>query len=112
MRIDLPITIIFDCQSTDQSAIGRAAGKIIGTLQYETDGDGTDALFFPVYPPPDKFEAKYTESGQAIIAHIPLTADQRVNARTAVNPFDYMVGTVAERQAAQDKVDAERDQTP
>lgn len=112
MKIDLPIVIIFDCQATDQSSIARAAGKIIGTLQYDTEGDGRDALFFPVYPPPETFEARYVESGQSIIAHIPAGADKLVNGRSAVNPFDYMVGTEAERTAAQDKVDSERDPTP
>jgi hypothetical protein len=112
MKIDLPITIIFDCQATDQGAIGRAAGKIIGTLQYDTEGDGTDALFFSVYPPPEKFEAKYVESGQSILAHIPAAADKLVNSRAAANPYDYMVGTEEERTAAQAKVDAEQDPTP
>lgn len=112
MKIDLPITIIFDCQDMGHTSISRAAGTLVGTLQYDTDGDGTDTLFFPVYPPPETFEAKFTESGQSILAHIPAVADKIVNSRAARSPYDYMVGTEAERTAAQDKVDAERDPTP
>ena len=48
MRIDLPITIIFDCQDTTLGDLTRAAGKIVGTLQYDTEGDGTHTLSFPV----------------------------------------------------------------
>lgn len=103
MKIDLPVTIIFDCQKTSQNAIMRSAGHIVGTLRYETEGDGTDALFFPVYPPPEIFEAKYIESGQTILAHIPRDVDKCVNNRAARSPFDYMVGTEKEREIAQEE---------
>lgn len=110
MKIDLPVTIIFDCQGTDHAAIGRAAGKIIGTLQYDTDGDGADALFFPIYPPPETFEARYTESGQPILAHITAAADKLINSRAARNPYDYAVGTEQERTIWQEEVDEQRAQ--
>jgi hypothetical protein len=108
MKIDLPIVILFDCQATDPRSIAAAAGKIVGTLQYDTDGDGRDALFFPTYPPPESFDAKYVESGQSILAHIPSETDKKVNARAARSPYDYMVGSEAERLIAQDEADEER----
>lgn len=107
MKIDLPITIIFDCQATDPRSIAAAAGKIIGTLQYDTEGDGRDALFFPIYPPPESFEAKYIESGQPILAHIPSETDKKVTARAQRSPYDYMVGSEAERLIAQEEADEE-----
>jgi hypothetical protein len=119
VKIDLPITIIFDCQATDASSIGRAAGHVIGTLRYETDGDGSDAVLFGSYPPDEKpclvGGREYVPEGEpalALLSHIPAKADARISSRAARSPWDYMVGTDAERQAAQDKVDAERDPTP
>lgn len=104
MKIDLPITIIFDCQNTDYST-ERNAGKQVFTLRYETDGDGSDALLLPGYPPQDPVEEKYAESGQAILAHIARATDDRIKARARRNPWDYMVGTEQEREIAQEEAD-------
>lgn len=114
MKIDLPITIIFDCQATDAGSIGRAAGHMIGTLRYETGGDGTDAVLFDSYPPDEKparlLGREFIPQGepaQCLLAHIPTAVDRRVNSRAARSPWDYMVGTEAERDLAQAKADAQ-----
>lgn len=116
MKIDLPVTIIFDCQATDHAAIGRAAGVLIGTLRYETDSDGTDAVLFGSYPPDEKqvmlLGREFIPQGepaQGLLAHMPAAADKKVSARAARSPWDYMVGTDAERKVAQEEADAERD---
>lgn len=105
MKIDLPITIIFDCQDTNPTSIGRAAGVLVATLRYDTDGDGKDALLLPVYPPVEPIEEKYAESGQAILAHIPGGTDKKINRRAARSPYDYMVGSEKEREIAQEEAD-------
>lgn len=119
MKIDLPVTIIFDCERTDHDAINRAAGVLVGTLRYDTEGDGTDAVLFSQYPPDEKpvmlMGREFIPQGEpagAFLACIPAKADTKINSRAANSPYDYMVGNEEERQAAQDKVDAEKDPTP
>ncbi|MDE2106624.1 MAG: hypothetical protein KGL39_55930 [Patescibacteria group bacterium] len=104
MKIDLPITITFDCQDTGYST-ERNAGKQVFTLRYELDGDGTDALLLPGYPPTEPVEEKYAESGQAILAHITRAIDERVKNRAIRNPWDYAVGTDEERTVWQEEAD-------
>lgn len=105
MKIDLPITIIFDCQNTDHASIMRAAGTLVCTLRYDTDGDGRDAILLPVYPPVEPVDEQYAESGQSILAHIPAATDRKINSRAARSPWDYMVGTEKEREIAQEDAD-------
>lgn len=107
MKIDLPITIIFDCQDTNSNSIMRAAGKLVCTLRYDTDGDGRDAILLPTYPPVEPVQEQYAESGQSILAHIPSAADKKVSQRAARSPYDYMVGTEQEREIAQEEADQE-----
>ncbi len=113
MKIDLPVLIVFDCQQTDAGSIGRSAGHRVCTLRYETDGDGTDAVLFGEYPPNEKpvliLNREFVPQGdpaQGVMAHIPSDVDTRVNARVARSPWDYMVGTDEEREAAQERAGA------
>jgi hypothetical protein len=119
MKIDLPITIIFDCQEASHSAIGRAAGHIVGTLRYETDGDGSDAVLFGQYPPNEKpftvAGSPYTPQGepaQVLLSFISRDADKRITARAERSPYDYLHAGVtdAEREIIQEEVDEQRRQ--
>lgn len=117
MKIDLPITIIFDCQEANQGAYGRSAGSIVCTLRYEIDGDGRDAVLFGSYPPNEapvlmggKMHTPEGEPAQAVLSFIDTTTDKRINARAARSPWDYMVGTEAERTIAQEETDEQRAQ--
>lgn len=103
MKIDLPITIIFDCQTTDRENLGRAAGHVIGTLRYETGGDGTDAVLFGTYPPPENGDLG--EPAQALLTFVSRKADEKIKARTSRSPWDYAVGTEAERTIWQEDAD-------
>lgn len=112
MKIDLPITIIFDCQATDSSAISRAAGHVIGTLRFETEGDGSDAVLFGQYPPNDKpflcagrMHTPEGEPAQAVLSFIDRKADDKIKHRAARSPTDYMVGTDEEIAIAQEDAD-------
>ncbi len=114
MKIDLPITIIFDCQATDAASIMRAAGHVIGTLRYETDGDGRDAVLFGSYPPNDKpflvagrMHTPEGEPAQGVLAFIPAAADKKINSKAARWPEDYMVGTEEEIAIAQEDANDE-----
>lgn len=110
MRIDVPVTIIFDCQATDHASIGRAAGVFIGTLRYDPRGDGTDAKLFGQYPPPENADEQYVDSGQSLLAHIPSATDKKINNRAARSPWDYAVGTEAERTIWQEEADEQAQQ--
>lgn len=112
MKIDLPITIIFDCQQTDASSIARAAGHVVCTLRYDTAGDGSDAALFGCYPPNDKpfmlggKEFTYEgEPAQAVLSHLPRKTDEKITGRAARSPSDYMVGTEEEIAVAQEESD-------
>lgn len=102
MKIDLPITIIFDNNNDRQSI---PAGTQVFTLRYELDGDGTDALLIPGFPPPENVDEKYCESGQPILAHISKAAYDKIKARARRSPYDYMVGTEQERIISQEEAD-------
>ncbi|WP_298800043.1 hypothetical protein [uncultured Devosia sp.] len=102
MKIDLPITIIFDNNNDRQSI---PAGTQVFTLRYELDGDGTDALLIPGFPPSEPVDEKYSESGQSILAHISKATDDKIKVRARRSPYDYMVGTEQERAVAQEEVD-------
>ena len=113
MKIDLPVTILLDCQGTDPRNLNQAAQKIVGTIRYETDppadqlginGVG-DALFFPKYPPPDDADTKYWENVDGLMAHLSHDADKKIKKRAARSPYDYMVGTEQERTIAQEEAD-------
>lgn len=119
MKIDLPITIIFDCQETTQNAIMRSAGHLIGTLRYETTGDGTDAILFPSYPPDEKTflcagreHVPHGEPAQVLLSFIPAKTDVKITARAESSPYDYLHAGVSEedRTAAQEEVDEQRRQ--
>lgn len=121
MKIDLPVTIIFDCQQTDSASIAHAAGHIVGTLRYETEGDGTDATLFGTYPPNEKpvyiSGCEFIPKGEpalAVLSYMETATDKRINGRAARSPYDYLHAGVTEedRTAAQDEVDAEADPTP
>jgi hypothetical protein len=105
MKIDLPITIIFDNNNDRQSI---PAGTQVFTLRYELEGDGTDALLIPGFPPPESFDEKYCESGQSILAHISKATDDKIKARARRSPYDYMVGTEEDREAAQAEADYQK----
>jgi hypothetical protein len=112
MKIDLPVTVIFDCQATDGASISRAAGHVVGTLRYDTDGDGRDAVLFGSYPPNDKpflcagrTHTPEGEPAQAVLAFIPAKTDAKIMARAARSPYDYAVGTEEERTRWQEQAD-------
>lgn len=112
MKIDLPVTIIFDCQNTDSASISRAAGHVIGTLRYDTDGDGRDAVLFGTYPPNEtpyrvlgKEYIREGEPSQAVLSFIPAKTDDKIAARAQRNPWDYAVGTEEERTVWQEEAD-------
>jgi hypothetical protein len=102
MKIDLPVTIIFDNNNNRQAI---PAGTKVFTLRYELEGDGTDALLIPEYPPSEPVNEKYCESGQSILAHIPKSVDDKIKARARRSPYEYMVGTELERVIAQEEAD-------
>lgn len=119
MKIDLPVTIIFDCQAIDPGSIGRAAGHLVGTLRYETDGDGSDAVLFGKYPPDEKpflclgkMHTPEGEPAQAILSFIGKRTDDKIGARAARSPYDYLYAAVSdeERDAAQEAADAKREE--
>lgn len=113
MKIDLPVVIVFDCQDTDYLSIRCAAGQTVCTLRFDTGNDGSDALLIQGYPAA-KGREKWAESGQPLLAYIPSRVDKKIKDRAERSPYDYLPEYVSEedRQAAQDKVDAERDPTP
>jgi hypothetical protein len=104
MKIDLPIVILYDCQDTDMRSVERAAGKIICTLRYDTEGDGTGAILIQGYPPEDGRE-KFSESGEVLLAYLPTKMDQKIKNRATRNPYDYAVGDEAERLVWQEEAD-------
>lgn len=108
MKIDLPVTIIFDCQQTDHGSIGRAAGHVIGTLRYETGGDGTDAVLFGSYPPPENGDLG--EPAMALLSFIPRKTDEKITARANRSPYDYACGTEEERTIWQEEADEQAHQ--
>lgn len=100
MKIDLPVLIAFDCPGFDRADIERAAGKIVCTLRYDTEGDGTDAVLFGQYPPNEKpvwFSGRehvpQGEPAQALLAFIPAGTDAKISVKAARNPEEYMAQT-------------------
>lgn len=108
MKIDLPVTIIFDCQNTDWPSIKRAAAVSVCTVRFDTDNPEEPAQLFDHYPPRKDAAA---DPGDAVLT--PLTVDtfNKIRRRAEANPYDYLSDKFSEEewQAAQDKVDSERE---
>lgn len=103
MKIDLPVTILLDCQTTDFRAIERAQ-KIVCTLRMELDGDGSDAELFAGYPP-DK--DALGEPAQCVLAYLSSRQGAALALKAKRNPADYCADE-AEGAALQEEIDADR----
>jgi hypothetical protein len=109
MKIDLPITIIFDCQDY-QSGHGFQVRNFIPrvcTLRFDVDDDSAPVELISFYPPEDAPGQVTTESGEGILAMLSQDGYRRITARAKRNPYNYAVGTEAERIAMQEEADEE-----
>jgi hypothetical protein len=109
MKIDLPITIIFDCQ--DYGAVSGYQRKnflpYVCTLRFDSEDENAPVELFNNYPPEEAPGYPSCENGDALLTVISIHDFQRIVARAKRNPFDYGVGTEAERTIMQEEADEE-----
>lgn len=116
MKIDLPVTIIFDCQDY-KSVHGFQTKNFIPrvcTLRFDIEDEDEPVELFSCYPPEEQLGYPSCENGEGVLAILTSDEFRKIAHRAAAQPYDYLDGTVSEdeRQAAQAKVDAEKDPTP
>lgn len=111
MIIDVPVLIYIDAE--DNGRQNTAASKRTFTMRLDVDKDDEPITYCNHYPPREG--ATFFKDGGDVFA-MALGTDEykRLVSRARANPYDYLCADVSEeeRQAAQDKVDAEKDPTP
>lgn len=107
MLIDLPITIIFDCQDF-RSVHGFQTKNFtprVCTLRFDSDDVKVPAELFTTYPPEEQLGYPSCENGDALLAALTEREFRGIVNRAKRNPFDYGVGTEQERTIAQEEAD-------
>jgi len=112
VKIDLPIAIIFDCQD-HKSVHGFQVRNFIPrvcTIRFDSEKNDLPAELFSAYPPENAPGYPNSDNGDAVLAALSTDEYRRIVDRAKRNPFDYGVGTEAERETAQAAADAEHAQ--
>ena len=106
MLIDLPVMIIFDCQSVDASWHHEKGIKKLVTLRFDTEKPNEPAQIARGYLPEDK-TIWQADPAELVLGQLMDKDLQEIARRAAVDPYDYLAGTFTEeqRQAAQDEAD-------
>lgn len=107
MKIDLPVTIIFDCEDF-RSGHGCHTKNFIPrvcTLRFESDDLDGPVELFTTYPPEKQPGYPSCENGEGVLAVLTSDEYRHIVARAERNPYDYGVGTEEEREAAQAAAD-------
>lgn len=107
MKIDLPITIIFDCQDFRSTSGYQTRNFIphVCTLRFDSEDESAPVELFPVYPPEDRPSYPSCEDGSGLLGLLHADQWRKLIARAKRNPFDYGVGTEAERTIMQEEAD-------
>lgn len=93
MKIDLPVTILFDCQKTDHRSIERAAAKLVCTLRFDTEDHAVSVELFQGYPTKDA--ANLGEPADAILCGLTATQLQKIKTKAHRWPSDYCTDEAA-----------------
>ena len=107
MKIDLPITIIFDCQDF-RSVQGFQTKNFIPcvcTLRFDSEDEDAPVELFASYPPEERPDYPSCENGEGLLAVLTSEQFRKLVNRAKRNPYDYGVGTEAERTVAQAEAD-------